>query len=190
MGNRALIQPEGKNIGIYLHWNGGRDSVEAFLKYCELRGFRPFEDSYGFARACQVISNFLGGSLSIGIEDRVNVEDADWMDNGIYIVKGWKIVGRIPEDICEQNVYDLNEMLRDIDAAQPEIDRLGEEFLTGEDVDYADLHAGDEIFVPDANERLRKCMVVAIEGKLAYLASGRYVCSLAPGRTYRRVTEN
>ena len=31
MGNRAVITTEKKDLGIYLHWNGGRDSVEAFL---------------------------------------------------------------------------------------------------------------------------------------------------------------
>ena len=58
MGNRAVITNKPnkgeiweENIGIYLHWNGGRDSVEAFLKYCELRGFRATNrDNYGWAR--------------------------------------------------------------------------------------------------------------------------------------------
>lgn len=30
MGNRAVITTEEKQIGVYLHWNGGRDSVQAF----------------------------------------------------------------------------------------------------------------------------------------------------------------
>ena len=30
MGNRAVITDIEKKVGIYLHWNGGRDSVEAF----------------------------------------------------------------------------------------------------------------------------------------------------------------
>lgn len=59
-GNRAVITTEDKRIGVYIHWNGGRDSVEAFLKYCELKGYRkPEEDCYGWARLCQVIGNFL-----------------------------------------------------------------------------------------------------------------------------------
>lgn len=44
MGNRAVITTSkstdiknSTDIGIYLHWNGGRDSVQAFLKYCELK---------------------------------------------------------------------------------------------------------------------------------------------------------
>ena len=36
MGNRAVIFEQGKTKGVYQHWNGGRDSVEAFLQYCRL----------------------------------------------------------------------------------------------------------------------------------------------------------
>jgi hypothetical protein len=66
MGNRAVITTkenyENNGIGIYLHWNGGRDSVNAFLAYCKLKRYRsPNEDNYGFARLCQVIGDFLEG---------------------------------------------------------------------------------------------------------------------------------
>ena len=36
MGNRAIIQPINSTMGVYLHWNGGVDSVTAFLKYLSL----------------------------------------------------------------------------------------------------------------------------------------------------------
>lgn len=66
MGNRAVITTREDwkcgGVGIYLHWNGGRDSVNAFLKYCELKGYRPPEkDCYGWASLAKVISNFFGG---------------------------------------------------------------------------------------------------------------------------------
>lgn len=32
MGNRAVITTRAKEIGVYLHLNGGRDSVEAFIR--------------------------------------------------------------------------------------------------------------------------------------------------------------
>ena len=33
MGNSAIIKAKNNdNKGVYLHWNGGRDSVEALLK--------------------------------------------------------------------------------------------------------------------------------------------------------------
>ena len=48
MGNRAVITTPDRQIGIYLHWNGGRDTVEPLLKYCELKGYRaPSADTYG-----------------------------------------------------------------------------------------------------------------------------------------------
>lgn len=31
MGNRAIITTKKRDLGVYLHWNGGRDSVGAFL---------------------------------------------------------------------------------------------------------------------------------------------------------------
>ena len=32
MGNRAVITTSKKDLGLYLHWNGGRDSIEAFFE--------------------------------------------------------------------------------------------------------------------------------------------------------------
>ena len=143
MGNRALIQPKGKNVCVYLHWNGGADSVVPFLKYCELRGFRPFEDSYGLARFVQIVSNFFGGSLSIGVEDHAPTEeDIDWMDNGLYIVKGWKIVGRkVYEGYEDEKVSDLKDFLKEIDKCQPENDRLGDLYFNSKPVKVKDMIA-------------------------------------------------
>ena len=136
MGNRAVITAskaknvaESNDIGVYLHWNGGRDSVEAFLKYCELKGYRsPDTDCYGWARLCQVIGNFFGGELSIGI-DRCCCLDCDNRDNGVYIIKGWEIVGREYFEGEEQRYHDLLEMLEEIDDKQPEGERLRHEVL-------------------------------------------------------------
>lgn len=136
MGNRAVITAskaknvaESNDIGVYLHWNGGRDSVEAFLKYCKLKGYRsPDTDCYGWARLCQVIGNFFGGELSIGI-DRCCCLDCDNGDNGVYIIKGWEIVGREYFEGEEQRYHDLLEMLEEIDNNQPEGERLRHETL-------------------------------------------------------------
>ncbi len=137
MGNRAVITTESgeslkEKIGIYLHWNGGRDSVSAFLRYCELQGFRtPEYDCYGWARLAQVIANFFGGGLSVGI-DTVNRLDYDNYDNGVYYIKGWKIVGRGYFSGVEQDEYDLTEFLIDIDNHQPKEMQLGEERIRKE----------------------------------------------------------
>lgn len=130
MGNRAVIttsktgEVEPNNIGIYLHWNGGRDSVEAFLAYCELKGYRsPDYDCYGWARLAQVIGNFLGGSLSVGI-DTCSRLDCDNYDNGVYFIKDWKIVGRQFDRYGEQHNHDLYELLKEIDNKMPVNERV------------------------------------------------------------------
>lgn len=156
MGNRAVITTStgwsdiqnSTELGVYLHWNGGRDSVEAFLTYCKLRGFRPPEtDCYGWARLCQVIANFFGGDgLSIGIDKCCNLDCDNW-DNGVYIIKNWEIVGREYFEGVEQNAYDLTEMLLEIDECQPEQQRLGEEFITALVVPTSELKIGDIVFV-------------------------------------------
>lgn len=121
MGNRAVITNKEQQVGIYLHWNGGRDSVEAFLKYCQIQGFRGFgvDDSYAFGRLVQIISNFIGGGLSVGINSMNNL-DCDNGDNGVYMVNDWNIIGRSYAPRTEQTGYDLNEMLEGINDGQPE----------------------------------------------------------------------
>ena len=42
MENRAIVKPKDQNVGVYLHWNGGIDSVTAFLEYCKLKDYRDF----------------------------------------------------------------------------------------------------------------------------------------------------
>lgn len=124
MGNRCVITTRDKRVGIYLHWNGGRDSVEAFLKYCELKNYRPpEEDNYGWARLCQVIGNFFGGGLSIGIDEYKHL-DADNGDNGVYIIENWKIVDREYFDRHEQDTHDLLEMVTEINRSQPEKEQI------------------------------------------------------------------
>lgn len=126
MGNRAVITTKDKKIGVYLHWNGGRDSVEAFLAYCKLQGYRPPEsDCYGWARLCQIIGNFFGGGLSLGI-DEYNRLDRDNGDNGVYIIENWEIIGR-EFSHREQREYPLRDMLIEINEKQPSHIKLGKQ---------------------------------------------------------------
>lgn len=161
MGNRAIIKPIDKNIGIYLHWNGGRDSVEGFLKYCELKEYRGLgsDTSYGLARLCQVIGNFFGGSTSLGIVSCMGTtQDAEMIDNGIYVVKGWEIVDRVWCDGklssgCEheeQDEYSLQSMMEEIDKEQPAAEQLGVGYLRSELVPVSSLKVGDFVYVKDA----------------------------------------
>ena len=129
MGNRAVITTRNKDLGVYLHWNGGRDSVEAFLLYCKLKKYRaPENDCYGWARLCQVIGNYFGGELSLGI-DRYDRLDADNGDNGVYIIENWEIVHREFYEGEEQDTYTLYDMLKDINASQPEAEQFSEQVL-------------------------------------------------------------
>jgi len=179
MGNRAIVKAFGKNIGVYLHWNGGRDSVEAFLEYCKLRGFRDFEDSYGMARFCQVVGNFFGGTLSLGIETNVYMDErCSPGDNGIYEVKGWEIVERCDAPGFEQNEHDRLEMLVDIDKSQPESERLGEKFFEAEVVDRDEIKVGDIVFVPDTlSGGFAECCVIGI-GENDKRVNGHFVTGL------------
>lgn len=184
MGNRAVITTKDRGLGVYLHWNGGLDSVSAFLEYCELRDFRsPDRDSYGWARLCQVISNYMGADgLSVGISAYEGDERMDPGDNGIYIIEGWRIVQRLrteygpdwetvgmrevrPEE--EQDEYGRDEMLRDIDAAQPEDQRLGA-YLDAEEVPVSEVVPGDEVFVRRVDGSFEAYPVVGVgyEGRL------------------------
>lgn len=120
MGNRAVITTEEERIGVYLHWNGGRDSVEAFLAVCKELGHRsPDDDCYGWARLCQVIANFIGGIHSIGI-DTLDHLDCDNGDNGMYIIKDWEIVGRKHfNNRTEQKEGNQAEFIKAIKERQP-----------------------------------------------------------------------
>lgn len=101
MGNRAVITASTshtKGVGIYLHWNGGIESVQAFLDVAKARGFRDpaYDESYAMARLCGLIHEFFGvdqdTSLGIGTLEQL---DCDNYDNGVFVIgKGWEITER------------------------------------------------------------------------------------------------
>lgn len=102
MGNRAIITaaPFDKDgVGIYVHWNGGRASIEGFCQAAATLGFRSpdDDDAYGLARLTQLIGTFFGPdglSVGIGIVSGLDTE------NGVYVIgtdgegRGWQIVER------------------------------------------------------------------------------------------------
>lgn len=160
MGNRAVITTKENwahgGVGVYLQWNGGRDSIEAFLKYCDMKGYRsPSEDCYGWARLCQVVGNFFGGNTSIGVDTLWHL-DCDNYDNGVYIIDGWEIVDRRYFRGEEQDEYDLNEMLAAIDKAMPEDERISD-FLKAKVTD--EVKIGDKIVRIGWNGQIEKAEV-------------------------------
>lgn len=146
MGNRAVITTPERKIGLYLHWNGGRDTIDPLLRYCELKSYRaPSQNDYGWARLCQMMGNFFGDTSSIGIGVYTDDERMNSGDNGIYIIDGWKIVDRILpyESFIEQHCYDPDDMIVALDRSMPQTERLGE-FLDSTELPTSKLKIGEE----------------------------------------------
>jgi hypothetical protein len=97
MGNRAVLQfgkTPTKCIGIYLHWNGSPESVDAFLAYAREVGVRTGDRSYSAARVAQICANFFQGTVSIGI-DVASTLDCDNGDNGTYVIEDLRVIKRL-----------------------------------------------------------------------------------------------
>ena len=121
MGNRAVITIKENNVpqedwqSLYLHWNGGRDTVEPLLH------LRCQEDSnYAIARLSQLIGNTLGGTLSLGVGTYKQL-DTDNADNGVYVVKDWEIVDREYHHGLEQQEYDFNKVVSEIRSKNDQV---------------------------------------------------------------------
>lgn len=163
MGNRAVITVAERKIGLNLHWNGGRDTVEPLLRHCELKGCRaPISNDYGRTRLCQIVGNFFGGTLSVGIMPYSDYGRTDPGDNGIHVIEGWRIADRILpyKGFVEQDQYDFDEMLRAFDESMPEGEQLGA-LLDAEEIPSSELEVGDEIWVSDFDGRWEHYPVVA-----------------------------
>lgn len=112
MGNRAnVIFVAGECVSpcIYLHWNGGPESVYRFLDELDARDVRA-DGEYEAARFVQIVGEFFseegGDSLSLGILNRpsglggaISSEyleriRTDSSDNGFYIVDRTSANGR------------------------------------------------------------------------------------------------
>lgn len=173
MGNRAIIKGINQAIGIYVHWNGGYDSVKAFCEYCKLKGYRsPEQDSYRLARMCQVIGNFFGGNLSLGLDIVPNHplpnEVEEWcLDNGFYEIENWEIVNHmnpapVTLDMEDKGNYDLMEFLEAINEKMPTDEQFPVEFLRSKEVPASELKIGDKVFLQGYNESYEEYKVVGI----------------------------
>ena len=126
MGNRAVIQMQGVDAGIYLHWNGGIDTVEPLLSVAKEYGLRG--DDYGIARLAQMMGNFFGGILSLGVEN-VDKLDTNNGDNGTYVIdKEFNIVERLHMRAEEQRVYDFETVKMSIKEVNDQFFMQGESY--------------------------------------------------------------
>lgn len=117
MGNRALITlksltKENKVIAVYVHWNGGIESVKAICEVCKARGFRTpaGNPEYALARFIGVWHEFFGvtdsTSLGVMLMDWNNAKGY-WSDNGVYTIgKDWEITEHylIKDDDSKENL--------------------------------------------------------------------------------------
>lgn len=93
MGNRANVVFESEDStafspAIYLHWNGGPESVYAFLQVADQFNVRKDDLPYRASRFCQIVGNFLGGTLSLGLQSvstAKDIEAFDPGDNGTFV---------------------------------------------------------------------------------------------------------
>lgn len=128
MGNRAVIIQYGSDAAIYLHWNGGRDTIEPVLFYAKhfaskYAGFQKMRALDVFAFVCDCI----GLNPYITVKDRA---DCDNGDNGVYYIgKDYKIQSRAFARNPEQHYHDFSGFLTAIDSCMPTKKQLGEEHL-------------------------------------------------------------
>ncbi len=100
MGNRATVifQAEGKiSPAVYLHWNGGPESVYQFVDELDRRQVRADAD-YEAARFVQLVGEFFDqdgtSGLSLGLAqgpssispEALAMVETDHGDNGFYVV--------------------------------------------------------------------------------------------------------
>ena len=98
MGNRAVITTHEnlKQVGVYVHWNGGPESVLAVLAVCRARRYRSRD--YGMARFIGVWHELFGetnaSSLGVDIAEELSCHNGD---NGTYIIdlETWTITKRL-----------------------------------------------------------------------------------------------
>lgn len=149
MGNRGLITGYGSPIGIYLHWNGGRDSIEAFLAYAKLQGHCPrgnFVDE--LPALLTIIVNFFGNTgLNVYLHPIKDITNALTLDHGTYVIDNWTIVNRYHAPSIEQDTHQLTEMLIVIDERQPVHEQLGADYITAPEVPVSELNVGDDVYL-------------------------------------------
>ena len=107
MGNRAVIaftNSANNSKCIYLHWNGGRASVEGFLQAVRELKINPLDRRWGRVDEERAMRQFAGvvgphffgndPGFTIYVED-FGPADKDNLDNGLYwISEDFYIVGR------------------------------------------------------------------------------------------------
>ena len=112
MGNRAVINMVDSDVAIYLHWNGGRGTVEPVLEVAKEYGLTG--DNAGMNDLYKMFHNMLSSDMTetayVGTIPEYNGTASG--DNGVYIIdKNFNIIDRLEfENRKEQQVYPFKEI--------------------------------------------------------------------------------
>jgi len=118
MGNRAVItQSTASNAPcIYLHWNGGADSVKGFLAVA-----KTFDISGSPTEQMDILAELLAKHFfkcKVGLtvyRQEYGRSDTDNGDNGVYVVNSkWDLIDRIHAPYTEQHEWDSKEIAQEI----------------------------------------------------------------------------
>ncbi len=137
-GNVVFIDDESGGTGgispaVYLHWNGGPESVYAFLAEMDYRKIRH-EAGYEAARFCQIVGEFFDqdqyGTLSLGVNngpteitpEAIGKVWTDNGDNGFYVIERTPIGTKVRRFAGNSNEEMSNE---EVDAERVEAFKTG-----------------------------------------------------------------
>lgn len=92
MGNRAIVvfKDQYESSAVYLHWNGGPESVYTMLGVMQEYGLNSHSAGYSAARFIMVASAVITGHLSLGTcsvpKSLAKASNDEGLDNGVYLV--------------------------------------------------------------------------------------------------------
>lgn len=116
MGNRAVITFSQHKTApcIYLHWNGGRASVEAFIKSAKHLGLHVCKSEYDEHKVLDLLAemiatHFFESKVGMNVyREQYGRADKDNGDNGVYVLDS-------NLNICKRN---FNKSYEEVDAAK------------------------------------------------------------------------
>ena len=99
MGNRAVVtfKTHPSSPCIYLHWNGGRASIEGFLRAAKVLGIVGDHREKMDALADVLARGFFKNPVGMNVyREEYGKTDTDNWDNGVYVINDdWEIVDRL-----------------------------------------------------------------------------------------------
>jgi len=119
MGNRAVITftNHATSPCIYLHWNGGRASVEGFLKAAQQLELLPnkfnHESEFLDKFAEMIAERFFDCKVGMTVcREKYGTADTDNWDNGVYVIdQKLEIIGRIYRRNSEETDFAKSESI-------------------------------------------------------------------------------